>query len=433
MYAITKLYRSDSSSMRSYNTDEITPEELQSGADVNTRIYISVREDNDNTDISVDYSQLITDTDLGRLETWDQLSARLTDEHVIGYKTDLPGYIAGGDNPRYPARTWDVMNTLQTFAVDYGEYLSDRHGILAYRHNLPDLRISLYEGADPKPDLNRCLPVVNGYVCRPIYRQEKEHLYALDGARLCWQQATHMTPEVQLIDFSLIGDISTHPIYLNAPSPEHDGFVLSFNSRNHGYSLDADWILTSKKYDLRKYTPIVVLGGIAILPDKITVFNHNSCRFPVQDVPWDTALVYKKYLIDESSTTAEMHYDSLAVKDYLDSQMTADIFSKDTFVVLVHAPRLYVARVPVDVWQNGITMNLTAALGLLLHDRTGTIRNYHLNTYSDRKELVIQNMEELFRADHPVRDGQLAFINPDHVHPFPNVNISNCTMIHLMR
>ena len=242
-----------------------------------------------------------------------------------------------------------------------------------------------------------------------------------------------MTPEIQLVDFSLLGDISIHPIYRSIPAPEHDGFKVSYASRTKNFSLDADWILTSK-YDLTEYTPIVVIAGVAILPDKIKVFNKNSCKFSINTYPWDISLAYKQYLFDESCSDAEMFYKSIPFEDYLKSQTTAEDISKDTFVILVHTPRILVTRVPMDVWMNGITINLYTTEGLLLHDRTSTFKVYHRDTYSDRMELILRNMEELYVADNHHRDEQLTFVRPDcNHHNFDNVNYGTCTMIHLMR
>lgn len=432
MYMVTKLYRVERTSIVFYDPEEMTPVEFQKNVDVGNTLYLSIKSELGTT-YALNYGRLITDTDLGRISTWDRFIARLTDELVAGYSESMPGYIPGTESARHPIQIWDAMNTLNTFEMDYGEYISDRHGIMSYMYNLPDLRIGLYEEATKYPHLQNCLPIVNGYACRPVFRADSNCLYALDGSRLCWQIGEHKTPEVQLVDFSEIGDISIHPIYLTAPRPDHDGFLLKFLSRTRQWSMDCDWILTSNKFDLNNYTPIVVLAGNVILPDKISCFNTFSCRFKVNDIPWDISLAYKKYLIDETSTSVHMFYNSVPVEDYLKEQFDNKIISKDTFVILVKTPNIFVNRLPLDVWQNGVTINLHTTEGLLLHNRTNTLRVYHCDTYSDHKELILQNMEEVYTADNHFRKSQLAFVHPDCQHiNFDNLHMSNCTMIHLM-
>ena len=433
MYAITKIYKIDRAKMEFYPPESITPADLHNQIDLGVTIYLALENTATNKDLAINYSRLITDTALGNCETWDKLATQLTDELVNGYSEEMPGYYPGTESARNPAQIWDVMNTLKTFNVDYGEYISDRHGIAAYKHNLPDLRIWLQEGANPAPHLKNCIPIVNGFICRPTYKEQENVLYAQDGARLCWQTGEHMTPEIQIVDFSLLGDISIHPIYRSIPSADHDGFKVSYASRTKNFSLDADWILTSK-YDLTEYTPIVVIAGVAILPDKIKVFNKNSCKFSINTYPWDISLAYKQYLVDKSCSEAEMFYKSIPFEDYLKSQTTSEDNSKDTFVILVHTPRIFVTRVPMDVWANGITINLYTTEGLLLHDRTSTFKVYHCDTYSDHRELILQNMEDLYVADNHYRDEQLTFVRPDcNHHDVDNVNYGTCTMIHLMR
>lgn len=432
MATVTKLYRVERTKVTFYDVTEITPEEFQKDVDVGTTLYVAIKTES-GSNVSLNYSRLITDTILGKKSSWFAFGESLTDEYISGYSEVMPGYLPGTEHARHPIQIWDAMNTLNTFELDYGDYQNDRHGILPYMYNLPDLRISLYEEASQYPNLQSCLPIVNGFVCRPVYRESGNYLYALDGSRLCWQIGEHKTPEVQLVDFKELGEVSIHPIYLTIPKPEHDGFVLSFMSRTRQWSMDASWILTSK-YDLSQYTPLVVLGGVLIFPDKIYNYNQYSFRFDVNDIPWDITLAYKKYLIDETSTPVHMFYNSIPVEDYLKSQMQPDVFSKDTFVILVKTPSIFVNRIPVDMWRNGITINLYTTEGLLLHNRTHTLRVYHSDTYSDRKELILQNMEEVYVADNDIRKSQLAFVHPDCQHiEFTNLHDSNCTMIHMMR
>lgn len=433
MYAITKVYKINRSKMVFYNPDEITPPELQDDIDLGVTIYLALNDTTTKKDLSLNYSRLITDTTLGTYKTWDELAARLTDEYVNGYSEEMPGYYPGSETACNPVQVWDAMSTLNTFNLDYGEYITDRHGVAVYKHNLPDLRIWLQEKITTAPNLKNCIPIVNGFVCRPVFKDAEDVLYAREGARLCWQTGEHKTPEVLLLDFSLVGDISIHPIYRSIPSADHDGFKVSYASRTKNFSLNADWILISK-YDLTEYTPIVVIGGVAILPDKIKVFNKYSCKFSLNTYPWDITLSYKQYLFDQSCSDAEMFYKGETFEEYIKSQTTADADSTDTFVILVHTPRIFVTRVPVDVWMNGITINLYTTEGVLLHDRTQTFRAYHCDNYSDKRELVLQNMEDLYVADNHYRDEQLAFVRPDcDHHHFDNVNHGTCTMIHLMR
>ena len=436
MYAIEKIYLIKRAMIKIYELNEISPVVAQEQAvDVNDTIYLAVKnfEVVGSKTAAINYSRLITDTDLGKVTTWEQLAGRLTDQHVIGYEENMPGYLPGTDITRYPVQIWDVMNVLNTCDLDYGDATTDRHGILPYKYNLPDLRVKLQERATVVPQLNTCLPIVNGFACRPTYNEKTGVYYALDGARLCWQTGEHRTPEVQLIDFTLLGDTSVHPIYMEIPQSNHDGFVVSYMSRTRKFDLDATWVFTSKKYDLREYTPIVSIGGILILPDRIQIVNEHSFKCDINKYPWDQALAYKKYLIDQTSSQAHMFYNSTKIEDYIKSQMTKEGNSTDTFVFLVHTPRMYVNRIPVDIWQNGITINLYTTESLLLHDKTNTFRTYHCETFSDHKELILQNMEALYVADHHFRESQLVFVSTEgYKDVLPDLQRGNCTLVHLM-
>ena len=124
MYAITKIYKIDRAKMEFYPPESITPAALHDTIDLGVTIYLSLVDTTAKKDLAINYSRLITDTTLGNCETWDKLAARLTDELVNGYCEEMPGYYPGTESARNPAQIWDVMNTLKTFNIDYGENTS---------------------------------------------------------------------------------------------------------------------------------------------------------------------------------------------------------------------------------------------------------------------------------------------------------------------
>lgn len=432
MNSILKLYAVYKNSISVFAVSDLTPQEFQAKTDLNTTLYIAA--EFANKVVGLNYSRLITDNDIGTLTNWQAVADALTDEIIIGYTDTIPGYNPGTITPKNQVVSWDVLGTLNTFNCNYASYLSEKEGLFAFRYSLKDLKINLQKQAPAVPNLKNCLPFINGLACRPVYREASKSLYALTGAQLCWQFGKHRTPEVQLADLSALGEFDVRNIYFSKMVSDKRDFALYSTDRTGEFNLDADWYLTSD-YSLREYTPIVVLGGIVILPDQYEVVSENSIRLSIRDLPVHRSLVYAKYLKADPNSQAEVAYTTESLKTYFTNAFTKqEDLSADCFVIMVKCPRVYISRTLLDVWNNGITINLFTEEGLLLHNATGTIRVYEKATYSDRKELTIQNLEELYAIDRGRSDVQVVSVPSDNRnHKLCNIQESSCTMLYIMR
>lgn len=433
MYTVTRLYVVARSKITLYLPSELTPAAFQAFTDVNSILFISVQNPNSGQKYGVNYSRWMSDSDITAIDTWGAVGARITDAVIAGYQETIPGYAPGSDSPDNVVVVYDVMNTIRTFNINYADHLSELSGIEAYKWNLLDLSIQLQPEAQYQPNLKNCLPVVNGLACRPYLNGEQTILYALGGAQLCWQGGTHHTPEIQLLDFSSLGEVSTHPLCLEYTQDE-DRFTVAYANRNNKFSLSADWLITNEKYSLYEYTPLLVVGGTIYFPDEYTLVNEHTFRINLQKHALDVLLAYRNYMQDKANSDADISYTGEVTADFIQAETTADKFSENTFVLLVKCPRIWVTRVNLDVWMNGITINSLVLESILHHLRTNTLRSYHVNTYSDYKELTVQNMEEIYVSDYPCDQAQITFIRPDCAHhDFDNIHRGDCEMIYVLR
>lgn len=435
-YTVDKLYAVSSRRVDIYNPEDYTPEEFQKFATLFICLYVSVK-DEENNFVNLAYNRLAVDnSQICRSSTWAEFAETLTDAIILGYTTEIPGYTAGEDFPNRYVATWDVMNTFNTFNVDYGDYRSAIESLYAFRHKLLDLVISLKEGAEA-PDFNYCIPIVNGYACRPVYREDKGKLYALNGARLCWQEGVNRTPEVSLLDFTKVGEMAVCNLYKSMKEPKANECSLIFCNRTESLDFACDWkIITPEKYPLTDWTPIVVVGGMLILPDEYTINNFTSISFNLMKLPIHKALGLKAYMEDRPNSSAEIAYESEALKPYLEVSLTKpedDSLCSDCFVVFVKTSRLMVHRKILDTWSHGLTINNYGKEGILLHESTHTIRAYHQATWVDRKELTVQNLEDVSIVDRLVKESQVTYVDSDCRHlNFENLQQdSNYQIIHL--
>lgn len=430
MFTITQLYLIGRNTTSTYDPEELNPSEFQQKADVNHQLFISLVNDT-NDAISLNYGQMISDQPIANKTTWGDVCAALTDELIAGYTEDIPGYSPGKDYPSKVVRYWDVMNTTNTFTINYADHLSEIEGIPAYTWNLLDLSIRLQNTSTTKPNLNKCLPIVNGLACRPYHNIEQTCLYARNGAKLCWQGGTHHTPEILLLDFENFGDISTHSMCTGITT-DPEAFTVKFANRNNSFTLDADWLLTNTKYSLYEYTPLIVVAGSIFYPDEYTIINEHTLRINFQTHNLDITLALMKYLTADATSTSEVSFEGMELATYLWSETQAGVESTSTFVLLVKNPNIWVTRIPLDVWMNGITIDAYVKESLLHHLRTNTLRAYHREDYTDHKELTVQNMEELYMSDNSWKKSQLLFVRPECIHhQFANVYSGECEMVYL--
>lgn len=432
MYKVLKLFAVHRSSIDVFTPEEKSPQEFQQLADMETTLYILISAPNNiYGKVGIAYGRLITDHSIGLQPTWDLFCKKITLEILLGYSELIPGYGYQHDSPENPMVIWDVMHLTDTFNTNYADYVTETTGLFPFRHTLKDLVITLQDNNNTtKPDFKNCVPIVNGYICRPILKDNK--LYALDGSHLSWNTGPHLTPEVLLLDFQHIGDMTTHSMYIDK-FPERS-FSVSFCNRQDRLSLDSDWLLTSQ-YSLYEYTPIVSIMGLLIFPDRIELTSEYSFRVKVQDIPFNKALAMRSFYTVDTNSPSEVSYGTEDPLEYLQRELTQETYnpSKDTFVILIKNPRIFVSRFGTDVWRNGVTVDIYTEEGLLIHDPTQRVLAYHCSTFSDRKELTLQNSHTYLMADNPFISKQLGFIKPDCKHQdFQDLFQGNATLLSVM-
>ena len=419
MYTTHLIYIERRSSIDVYTREDIAPTDLWAMINLNTRVYVAVTKNN--IFHALDYTRMIVDyEDAATASTWDDYDNVLTDGLVFGYEVHLPAYAVGTVIPTNPVKVWDALSTLNTFNLDYGDFITGRYNIFSYRWMLHDLRMSIQEDCTSvTPNLTRCLPIVNGFVCRPAYNTSDNALYALGGAKLCWFDDGHTTPEVQLLDFTSVGEFDVVNI---RDGEHHTNNDVLFVKR------DNKWCFKFNNYSLSEYTPILVLGGILILPDQYKISNVNTISVNIDTIPFSKALPLKKMLEDNATSPAAIVYEGMPYKQYLEQQFAEEL-SSDCFMIFVHTKRLFINRqLNLDTWKNYNTVNdFNKNSYLLLNKATSTIRNFHLDKLDDRNELIVQNHTAVNLVLDKHDDSSLVMIHSDcKHHTFQDINKCVC-------
>lgn len=369
---VKKLIRKSYNSIFTYEPTKMSPIEFQDLSELNTVLYILVR--SDTHEYTVNYSNLLRDYDFDLDTTWNVfVNKNLTQHHLDGYNTFDTFYNSYTGKLTKPVNIYYCNNA--DFNINYAIADNESIGNFADRFRCHDLRIEHTQVVDD----NYLLPIVNGYACKAKVSRNSSAIYALHGADLVTGVET--TPDVAVLDFSNVGKLT----YLNL------GYDAEAKVHANTYN-GSDFIINNstvleisfpEKYNLNKYTPIVVLNGIIVLPDQIKNIGKSSISVDTRSIPLLTSnLRYSQltneYIDEYSRCVMPNAYDKLH-KELTEGN------SDSTFVVLVEG-RLLVERIHSSRRFNFLETNKN---GILIDCSKATFEGTVLQKYIDHTEHVI--------------------------------------------
>lgn len=437
MYVVTRIYIQENRSINTWDKSEITPPEVYKKMDSeDTVVYLAIKDTNKTSEnmFGINFSEVLTDTDIGKLETWNEINAKLTQAIILGYMCRIPGYVTGDNQPKRALTTWNLMNTFKTFNIGYGDHLSQRHDIPAIKWALTDLRISFMDTATVKPTLANCLPIINGMACRPYYDSRNNVLYGLNGAKYAWNE---YLPEVSLIDFSRLGEIEIERIARDslqqAPNLENTTTIIH-RGGNDPLVLHRSWNWYTNK-NLSEYTPIVVLGGSVIWPDEITIDNEHQFRFFFFNKNLNRTRAWGEFCQSNSLDDTALVYQASPIIEYFENEFAkpADNPSASCFVLYIKNSNLVINRRKLYTWRGGISLDLYAPEGVLVRDYTHTVHSYHSERLVDRQVLTVQHSENLYLDSVDLTGTENIYAQYDCKHiDLQRISDSSYTMLYVM-
>lgn len=421
MYTITHVYAKQGHAMRVYTPEEKTLQEIKELFGIHNTVYIAVKyveDDTGTTDLyGLNLSRMLADTKLFACGTWSELGVAITDKLVYGYETLIPGYHPGRSLPNNTVAVCDPVS-YGGFNVEYLDMnMSDYRNAYHLRWKMPDLVIS--QTADKGIQLKNCLATVNGVTNRPVWQNGE--LFIPGGSKLAWNTDRTHTPEITLVDTTQLGGYEVL---------KFDEVTINYLNRNNTYNAHCDWeIVLPEQYSMYKYTPIVILGGSIIFPDELPKKGARSFTISPETTGWRNTLAYQKTRHGQDTNRTGIIYTAeMSPEEYLKNIRTGNY--PDACIILLRAFRVYVNRYPFDTWINHTTLSVNTPLGVLYHEASGTIRNYHSTRMSNRQELMFQNLDVLSHLELPDTQAQLILDNPrEQVYRLPSLQQGNCQMI----
>lgn len=200
-------------------------------------------------------------------------------------------------------------------SIGYGDHtFPTLTGTANIRHKTPDLYIE-----DLDVDMvnwNRVLPVVEGYVCRPVHIDNR--IYLIDAAEHC-VVGCEGSIQVSVIDFTELGDVTCVP----------------FSTCTIGES-DRRNVTLPDTYDLTDKSVIAVVNGRLIIPAQCKR-NGQLVFLDISNVSMGYQQIDDKVLHGKASYQQSVYFPDANDFNYLSS----DAYVEDSFLVIVDTPKLY--------------------------------------------------------------------------------------------
>lgn len=397
---LLKLFRDKNRRLEQLSFSEITPEELKLSHDLNTISYMTVdyipHDAEDDTPVvkTVNLSLLLTETIIGKLNTWAEVVTELTEVMVESYESasldiEKPvkyvGHISGLNN--------DHLDLHYT-SMDSPDF----RDVPSMMWKLTDLCITQRAKVpeDEKLDFSKCLCSINGLVSKPIVH--KDELFVPDGMKFMLDSTEIRWPDVVLLNFETLADFTI------VPFSDCTHKVL----RPGGAKVDGcDIELTLPDTDLTNKSVMAVVGHTLILHDQIFVTGKNTIHVAPYRYPLNVNLLMKKKLSQDYIPNTDLYR---TYEDNLKNYIYTDMFDKDhhgAFFIVIDTPNLFIAPMNIAPESSGRELRTKDPLGIVRMQANWGIVDY---VYTEYNNITIINPNEsphLMLLDGPFLEEQI--------------------------
>ena len=374
-----------------------TPLYIIQHLELNTFWYIKVFNSKTDEYYSVNLLEVMLDTPLGKVSTWDEFDSLLTEVICVAYQVTIPD----ANNSDKVLRNINVINHLD-LEISYTSIKTpeDRNNRY-FKHRLTDIVIS-----KKKPtvdiDFSNCLCSINGTIVRPVYFRDE--LFFKNGVEYFRNMTEDSWPSVELIDFSKLGNMQ----------------IVSFSECKHTWRNDKNepnpyteiTFTLPSNINLRNKTVFPVICNSLFFGDNTKVISSNEIILSPSKFPISSLLLKKM------NYTGDLIENTLIGRTISQNKYITDILPTsydDNFFVIIDVPRVFVSTSSTMefVANNQIAPDYQ---GILLDTATQSIYNYTKVHYDSLIDLYLNRILD---------------IHPLNLPPFMNtVSIQNLKCIH---
>lgn len=360
---ITNLYVKTHKELQELDYTKFTPQQIMEKMDLNIRYYLEIErelEDEKTETVTLDYSLLCLETNIGKCKTWEDILTTLTNVLIDSYKTEIASY----NNPQKSLILIEALNT-PDYDISYTSISKpyDRNMWFA-RWRLPDLVISKNSDNDTL-NFDNCLVSVNGLVSQCT--SWNDELYMHEGARFMYNSNPLRTPNISILNFNELGNITIVPVRQ---------CTHRYRTIDGAYTPYSDIMFTLPEgYTLQNKSVFLVLAHSLFFPNSVTVTSNKTLIISPHKLPLSTSLL-KMYFCREDfipgTTTVNTNY---SVLDYVRTFMFAEEHY-GAFFVLLDNPNISLRKLHLGQFSNCENITLPNQDGILFNQATQSIIDY---------------------------------------------------------
>lgn len=365
--------------------------------ELNTFWYVKVFNSSTDEYYTIRLLDIMLDTPLGKVSTWDEFDTLLTEVICVAYSTTIPDT----DKSKKVLRNINVINHLDLelsyTSINTPEDRNNRY----FRHIFTDIAISK-KNPNVDIDFKNCLCSINGIITRPVVFRDE--LFFKNGVKYFKNMTSNSWPSVELIDFSKLGNIQIVSFSecehswrneLNDPNPYTE---ITFN--------------LPKNIDLRNKTVFPVVCNSLFFGDNIKITSPNTIilspsKFPI------TSLLTKKM-----NYGGDLIENTLIGRTISQNKYITDILPNsydDNFFVIIDIPRVFVSSQSTYefVANNQISNDYQ---GILLDIATQSIYNYTKVHYDSLIDLYLNRILDIHPLNLPPYENTVSIQNLKCIH-----------------
>ena len=392
---IVAIYEKCKKSITGFSTN-ISLEDIRKRMVENVNLsYIITLALNDMTQIDLNLSHILVETECGQATTWDEFLDKITNVQLEAYKDTIILENKEGIKLLKVVYCNDEADLL----VQYTNITTpDIRNNKSQRFALPDLVITNVN--DYPINFKNCLASVNGCMLHTIFFNDE--LYIKDGAKCIWSLNEFHQPDIILLDTSELGG---HQI-IKFSDCSYVFKSTKFIDNENSSDIDVDIeVKLPESVNICEKTIAMVIGNKLYFPDEINIVSNSSFIIVPNMLGLEASLLYKQIAIDNSVPNTEIFITDLPVYEYIKKEIWKPSHT-DSFIILFNNPYITVNRRKVIPELVVTRMNPHAKGGLLIQKSTKALLSFTNIEYTKSDTIYRQKQLPFYKLDIPFNEVQ---------------------------
>lgn len=396
---VEKVYKRGKASFTSFNRDDFSLDELFRDVDINTHYYMTCLYKDE--EIDVDLSLLVTDTSIGKCQTFLEVQDNLTEELLFGYRVELDIKDSGG-----------LKRSLQSFSLFSEQGISIHYAdrrtpedrdIPQFKRRYRDLILTDEDG---EKRVENYLVSVNGLLTVPM--RFKGELFLRNGAKYLYSNDKTDTPGLVVLDTKNLGgyEIVNFSECEFTPLTEFKQFLIEGDLKIK--------FPNDRGLDYSELTPILIFNNTLFTPDKFQRISMDEIVIHPYIMPLVNAKVEREVSTENPLRGTCIYKNDVSLHDYF-LESSKGKRDDECCIILLKTKELFLDKKDVKRDFDDKTIFLSNKInGILVEKATKRIIDFTSVKYGEKNNLFLERKEELFTYCEDNHSGFITIETPHY-------------------